>query len=69
MVEMVEALTIVLAVGITGGWRSPLYGAAGATLVLAALIALLGPASDWPPEPPLLLSYWSHSPESCFAPR
>jgi uncharacterized membrane protein len=43
-VEMVEALTIVLAVGITRGWRSPIYGAAGATLVLAALIAALGPA-------------------------
>jgi uncharacterized membrane protein len=43
-VEMVEALTIVLAVGITRGWRSTLYGAAGATLVLVALIAALGPA-------------------------
>ncbi len=43
-VEMVEALTIVLAVGVTRGWRSTLIGAGGAALVLAALIAALGPA-------------------------
>ena len=43
-VEMVEALTIVLAVGLTRGWRSPLLGGAGAILVLAALIAALGSA-------------------------
>src|SRR5436305_7971312 len=43
-VEMVEALTIVLAVGVTRGWRSPLYGAGVATLALAAAIVALGPA-------------------------
>jgi uncharacterized membrane protein len=43
-VEMVEALTIVLAVGVTRGWRSPLYGAGAATLALGAAIAALGPA-------------------------
>jgi uncharacterized membrane protein len=43
-VEMVEALTIVLAVGVTRGWRSPLIGVAAATIVLAVLIAALGPA-------------------------
>lgn len=43
-VEMVEALTIVLAVGIVRGWRSPLIGVAAATLVLAVLVAALGPA-------------------------
>jgi len=43
-VEAVEALTVVLAVGITRGWRSPLIGAAAATLALAAVIASFGPA-------------------------
>ncbi len=43
-VEMVEALTIVLGVGIVRGWRAPLIGVAAATLVLAALVAVLGPA-------------------------
>jgi uncharacterized membrane protein len=43
-VEMVEALTIVLAVGLVRGWRSPLAGVAAATAVLAAIVAALGPA-------------------------
>lgn len=43
-VEMVEALTIVLAVGITRGWRSALVGVAAATVALAVIVALLGPA-------------------------
>jgi uncharacterized membrane protein len=43
-VEMVEALTIVLAVGVTRGWRSTLLGAGAASLALAALIVVLGPA-------------------------
>jgi uncharacterized membrane protein len=43
-VEMVEALTIVLGVGIVRGWRSTLIGVAAATVVLAALVAVLGPA-------------------------
>jgi uncharacterized membrane protein len=43
-VEAVEALTIVLAVGVTRGWRSTLYGVGAATLVLAAVVAALGPA-------------------------
>jgi uncharacterized membrane protein len=43
-VEAVEALTIVLAVGTTRGWRSTLSGVGAALLVLAALTALLGPA-------------------------
>jgi uncharacterized membrane protein len=42
-VEMVEALTIVLAVGVTKGWRTALEGAAVALLVLGALVVLLGP--------------------------
>jgi uncharacterized membrane protein len=43
-VEAVEALTVVLAVGVTRGWRSTLIGAGSATLALAALVAALGPA-------------------------
>jgi uncharacterized membrane protein len=43
-VEMVEALTIVLGVGIVRGWRSTLIGVGAATVVLAALVAALGPA-------------------------
>ncbi len=43
-VEMVEALTIVLAVGVTRGWRSSLIGVAAALVVLAAVVAALGPA-------------------------
>ncbi|MBV8561617.1 MAG: hypothetical protein JOZ56_00860 [Actinobacteria bacterium] len=43
-VEMVEALTIVLAAGVARGWRSSLTGVAAATIVLAAIVAALGPA-------------------------
>jgi uncharacterized membrane protein len=43
-VETVEALTIVLAMGLTRGWRSTLTGAAAAGIVLAAIVAALGPA-------------------------
>jgi len=43
-VEMVEALTIVLAAGVARGWRSSLTGLAAATVVLAAVVAALGPA-------------------------
>jgi uncharacterized membrane protein len=43
-VEMVEALTIVLAVGVTRGWRSALVGVGAAALVLAAVVGALGPA-------------------------
>jgi uncharacterized membrane protein len=43
-VEAVEAFTIVLAVGSTRDWRSALLGVGAATLVLAGLIAALGPA-------------------------
>jgi uncharacterized membrane protein len=43
-VEAVEALTIVLGVGVVRGWRSTLIGLGAALIVLAALIAVLGPA-------------------------
>ena len=58
-VEMVEALTIVLAVGVTRGWRSALVGVGAALLALAALVGLLlttfgtfwaaeGAGASWP---------------------
>jgi uncharacterized membrane protein len=43
-VEAVEAFTIVLAVGITRGWRSTLIGVAAALLALAVVVVVLGPA-------------------------
>jgi uncharacterized membrane protein len=43
-VEMVEALTIVLAAGLARGWRSSLMGVGAATAVLAVVVAALGPA-------------------------
>jgi uncharacterized membrane protein len=43
-VEAVEALTIVLAVGVTRSWRSALFGVGTATVALAAIVAALGPA-------------------------
>jgi len=41
-VEMVEALTIVLAAGTSRGWRSALEGAASALAVLTAIVVLVG---------------------------
>ena len=43
-VEGVEALTIVLAVGVSRGWRSTLLGVAAASAALAAVVVVLGPA-------------------------
>jgi uncharacterized membrane protein len=43
-VEAVEALTIVLAVGVTRSWSSALYGVGAAVAVLAVIVAALGPA-------------------------
>jgi uncharacterized membrane protein len=43
-VEMVEALTIVLAVALTRGWRSVRLGVVVAFIALAAIVAALGPA-------------------------
>jgi uncharacterized membrane protein len=42
-VEFVEALTIVLALGVTRGWRASLWGAAAAMVLLAVAIAAIGP--------------------------
>ena len=43
-VEAVEALTIVLAIGITRGWRSAFAGIGAALVVLAVVVGVLGPA-------------------------
>src|ERR1051325_6113122 len=41
-VESVEALTIVLAIGLTRGWRAPLLGTISALGLLAVLVAVFG---------------------------
>lgn len=42
--ECVEALTVVLAVGSTRGWRGAIAGSAAAIVVLSAILAILGKA-------------------------
>jgi uncharacterized membrane protein len=55
-VEFVEAFTIVLAMGITRGWRSALAGTALALVALAAITAVAGYALiQWFPESALQL--------------
>jgi len=44
VVEAVEAVTIVLAAGSTRNWRSALSGVAAGLVVLAVIVAALGPA-------------------------
>jgi uncharacterized membrane protein len=44
LVECVEALTVVLAVGTVRGWRGALTGTGLALLLLALLVLILGPA-------------------------
>jgi uncharacterized membrane protein len=48
-VEMVEALTIVLAVGVTRGWRTAFTGTLTAFVALAAIVAVFGPALRYIP--------------------
>lgn len=43
-VEAVEALTVVLATGVTRGWRASLYGAGAGVAALAGIVTVLGPA-------------------------
>lgn len=43
LVEVTEAYTIVLAVGLSRGWRSAFVGAGAALLVLALTVAIFGP--------------------------
>ena len=54
-VEMVEALTIILAVGLTRGWRSALVGTGAALGVLAVIVAVFGPVLGHIPLQPLRL--------------
>lgn len=55
-VEMVEATTIVMAMGLTRGWRSSLIGVAAALGVLAVVTAAAGYAlATWLPESALQL--------------
>ena len=42
LVEFVEALTIVLAVGTVRGWRPALIGTGAGTVALVLLVAILG---------------------------
>lgn len=42
VVECVEAWTIVVAVGLTRGWRAPLLGVAAALAVIGSLVAVFG---------------------------
>ena len=44
LVECVEALTIVLAIGSVRGWRSALGGSGAALILLLAIVAAVGPA-------------------------
>ena len=54
-VEFVEALTVVLAVGVVRGWRSALLGTAAGVVVLAALVLALGQSLSGVPLPVLQL--------------
>jgi uncharacterized membrane protein len=55
-VEMVEATTIVMAVGFTRSWRSSLYGVAAALAALAVVTTIAGYAlTSWLPESALQL--------------
>lgn len=49
LVEVVEAFTIILAVGTIRGWRSATAGAFAGLLALAVIVAVLGPALDHVP--------------------
>lgn len=56
LVEMVEALTIVLAMGMTRSWRSALWGVGAALVALAGFTAVAGFAlTSWLPRAALQL--------------
>lgn len=54
-VEAVEATTVVVAVGVTRSWKSSLRGVYAGLLVLAVVVAALGPALSHIPLSPLRL--------------
>jgi Ca2+/H+ antiporter, TMEM165/GDT1 family len=57
IVEMVEAMTIVVAMGMTRSWRSTLIGVATALVALAAFTTVAGYAlATWMPEAALQLT-------------
>jgi uncharacterized membrane protein len=51
LVEFLEALTVVLAVGATRGWRNAIGGATAALLALTALLLVIGPRAALPAAP------------------
>ena len=55
LVECIEALTVVLAVGSTRGWRATLSGSVAALGILLLLLVALGPALRHLPLAPLRL--------------
>jgi uncharacterized membrane protein len=50
LVEAVEALTIILAIGIVRGWRPAIGGAVAALVLLVVLVVTLGPLLKLVPE-------------------
>lgn len=54
-VEAVEATTVVVALGVTRGWRSAMRGVGAGLVVLAVVVAALGPALASIPLSPLRL--------------
>src|ERR1700756_3068588 len=56
MDEFIEALTIILAVGVPRGWKPSLLGAAAALATLVALVAAPGISLATIPLPPLQLT-------------
>ena len=57
LVEFVEAFTIVLAMGVTRGWKSAIAGTVAALIALTAFTAVLGVAiSTWLSESLLQLT-------------
>ena len=60
VVECVEALTMVLAVGISRNRRSTLHGVAAGLRVLTVVVAALGPAKARPLK--MFLASWQRCP-------